>query len=95
MPRILKSKKFIIILLVIILITVLWSVRIIPSGICILTAKNYVNAKYPDRCFEYSFIEYSLAHGKFFVHFSDREGKDLNLMTSIFGVDYDPLDPPG
>ena len=91
----LKSKKLIISLVVIILVTFLWVTRIIPSGICILTATRYINDKYPGRNFQYSSVEYSSAHRKYLVHFVDNDGININIMTSIIGVSYDPLDPPG
>lgn len=90
-----KKKSLIIPLVTIIIIAALWITRLIPSGLCILAAKSYINDKYPERKFEYSFIEYSSAHGKYFVHFIDKDGNKINVMTTIFGVDYDPLAPPG
>ncbi|HEX2946128.1 MAG TPA: hypothetical protein VHT96_09270 [Clostridia bacterium] len=88
-------KRFIIPILVLILAVIFWGTGVIPSGICILVSSSYVNEKYPDRHFNYSSIEYSPIHKKYFVHFKDKDGRDLNLMTSMLGVDYDPLNPPG
>ncbi len=95
MLRIFKKKRLIIPVVIIITVITLWVTGVVPSGICILTASRYVNEKYSERNFQYDFIEYSSAHSKYFVHFKDNEGKDIGVMTSIFGVDYDPLDPPG
>lgn len=88
-------KRFIITISVIILLAGLWLTGIMPSRLCILTATNYINGKYPDRSFDYNFIEYSKAHGEYFVHFVDKDGKKIALMVSPFGVLYDPLNPPG
>ena len=87
------AKKFIVVVLII-LIFLLWIARIIPSGLCILTATRYVNDKYTDRDFKYNFIEYSSAHGEYFVHFVDRDGKRIAIMTSPFRVSFDPLNLP-
>lgn len=87
MKKIFHYKKIVIPLALIVLVAALWLTGLIPSGICILAANNYMQDKYPARGFRFRFIEYSSAHGKYFVHFTDKDGK--------FGVDYDPLDPPG
>ncbi|HYE80966.1 MAG TPA: hypothetical protein VEG39_02235 [Clostridia bacterium] len=90
-----KSKRINMLIVITILVAVLWLIRLIPSGICILAAKSYMEDKYPERKFRYSFVEYSSNHGKYFVHFVDKDGNRTNVMTTVFGVDYDPLDPPG
>lgn len=91
--KILSRKKSIAVMLVI-LAVIFWTGRIIPSGLCIITAARYVNDKYPDRDFKYSFVEYSSAHGEYFVHFVDENGERIAIMTSPFSVRYDPLDVP-
>lgn len=94
MPKLLR-KRFLVPISVIILLAALWLTGIIPSGLCVLTASGYINKKYPAEGFEYSYIEYSKAHGRYFVHFRDTDGKDIALMTMPCTVLYDPLDPPG
>lgn len=94
MIRTMSRKRFIIVILII-LVILLWVTRIIPSGLCILTAKRYIKDKYPEMNFEYSFVEYSSAHGEYFVHFENINGNKIALMTSLFRVLYDPLNPPG
>jgi hypothetical protein len=91
----LKRKRIFVAAASIVLLAVLWLTGIIPSGLCVLTASAYMSKKYPDGGFEYSFIEYSKAHGRYFVHFRDTGGKDTALMTTPCAVLYDPLDPPG
>jgi len=87
-------KKYIISLLIIALITVLWLTRIFPSVLSILTATKYVKDKYPDKNFEYIFVEYSSAHGDCFVYFVDKNDNKIVIMTSPFRVMYDPLNQP-
>jgi len=87
-------KKYIISLLIIDLITVLWLTKIFPSGLSILTATRYIKNKYTDKNFKYSFIEYSSAHGDYFVHFVDKNDNKIAIMTSPFRVMYDPLNQP-
>lgn len=91
--KMLILKKFILVT-IIILFVLLWITRIIPSGLCILTATMYISDKYPDRDFKYSFTEYSSAHGEYFVHFLDRDGEKIAIMTSPFRVSFDPLNLP-
>lgn len=88
-------KRIIIPISIVILLVILWLTGVIPTGLCILSATNYINKQYPNRSFDYSFIEYSKAHGEYFVHFVDKDGKKIALMVSPFGVLYDPLNPPG
>lgn len=96
MLKILSRKKFIIPIFIFILVVTLCLTRTIPSGICILTAIKYVNDNYPDSNFKYEFVEYSPFHDDYLVHFIDRDGNKMALMTSpLGGVIYDPLNPPG
>lgn len=90
-----RKEKIIIPIVIVLLIVIMWVTRILPSGFCILTAANYVEHKYPDRSFKYSFIEYSSVHEAYFVHFADKDDNKLAIMTYPFRVWYDPLDPPG
>jgi hypothetical protein len=95
MQKLLIRKGILVAAAVIGLLAVLWLTGAIPSGLCVLTASGYMSKKYPAAGFEYSFIEYSKAHGRYFVHFRGAGGKDIALMTTPCTVLYDPLDPPG
>lgn len=87
-------KRILVPLIIIAMLAALWFIRIIPSAVCVAVAARYIHTTYPGRNFQYGYIEYSAAHQKYFVHFED-DGNEINLMTSIFGVEYDPLDPLG
>lgn len=88
------KKKVIISIFAIIMVAVILFARIVPSKACILTASVYIKIHYPNRNFKYDFIEYSSAFGEYFVHFVDKDGKKVGLMTAPFMVMYDPLNPP-
>ena len=88
-------KRVLLPLIIIATIAALWFARVIPSAICVAVAARYIHTAYPDQDFQYSCIEYSKAHQEYFVHFTDSGGNEINLMTSVFGVAYDPLNPPG
>lgn len=63
------SNRWVIPMIIAVLIVVLWSTKILASGLCVLVASRHVRDNYPMRRFEYSFVEYSSAHGEYFVHF--------------------------
>jgi hypothetical protein len=88
------KRKAIISIFAIIMVTAILFAGIMPSRACILTATVYIKIHYPDRNFRYDFIEYSSAFGEYFVHFEDKDGKRIGLMTAPFIVLYDPLNPP-
>jgi len=89
-----KNKKINILIILFIIIAILWGTRILPSRISIFTARRYVDSKYPERDFKYTFIEYSKAHGEYFVHFTDKDGERVAFMVSPFSIGFDPLNLP-
>ncbi|MCC5911288.1 MAG: hypothetical protein JJT76_12695 [Clostridiaceae bacterium] len=92
--RFIKHKKITILITVVVLISILWGTGILPSRLCIYTATRYVESRYPEKEFQYSFIEYSSAHGDYFVHFIDKGGEQVAFMVSPSGVVFDPLNLP-
>ncbi|MGF7057470.1 hypothetical protein [Brassicibacter mesophilus] len=89
-------KKSIIAIFIFILIIVLYLTRIIPSGLCMLTAIKHVNDSYPDMGFKYKSIEYFSVIDDYLVYFVDKNGYEMALTVSpLGGIIYDPLNPPG
>lgn|GEM_PF-4311880 len=85
--------KVVIFIVILALCMGLLAAKIISPRLCIITATKYMNERYPEKCFKYDFVEYSSAHGEYFVYFTDKDGVRVAIMTSVFQVDYDPLSP--
>lgn len=70
-----KRNILIIILAFIVLISALWSEGIISKQIARFSAISYVKEHYPDKNLLLTGMEFSPAHGDYFVMFQDESGK--------------------